>query len=133
MHRQKQIFFAALEAGVSGYVLKDDAVANIVKAVHKVAAGDTFISSDLTAFLLEKARIHVVDDPADQRIRSLTDAEKKTLRLIAQLKTNSEIAEALHVTRRTIENYKSILVDKLDLPGAKHLLPFAFEHKDKLQ
>jgi two-component system, NarL family, response regulator DegU len=133
MHRNKQIFFAALEAGVSGYVLKDDAVSDIVNAVKYVVTGDNFVSRDLTKYLIEKASIRVTDDPVNGLLQTLTEMERKVLALISDFKTNGDIADTLFLSKRTVENYKTNIAGKLNLRTAKQLLRFALENKDKLQ
>ncbi|MGD8782325.1 MAG: response regulator transcription factor [Ignavibacteria bacterium] len=130
MYRDKRIFFTALDAGAKGYVLKEDAIADIVKAVNNVAAGDYFISENLTPLLVEKAQNNFAGDSNASLIKHLTPAERNILSLIADLKTNDEIADMLCISRRTVENHKSNMADKLQLRGARDLIKFALENKE---
>jgi DNA-binding NarL/FixJ family response regulator len=132
MHRDRKIFFAALDAGVRGYVLKDDAITDIGLAIQRVAGGSHFISSELTDLLIEKNRVQTPADSIDTLIGSLTVAEKKVLALIAELKSNDEIAGALFISKRTVENHKVSLAGKLRLGSSKQLLRFALQNKDRL-
>jgi DNA-binding NarL/FixJ family response regulator len=132
MHRDQKIFFAALEAGVSGYVLKDDAVADIVRAVTDVANGETFISKDMTRLLIDKAANRPAESSIHKQLQELTAAERKILVLIADLKSNEEIAETLFISKRTVENHKVAIADKLGLDSSKRLLRFALQNKDAL-
>ena len=132
MHRDKKIFFAAVDAGVQGYVLKDDAVADIVRAVADVASGEHFISKDLTQLLVEKAKGGVTDRSGNHGLDVLTLAEKNILSFIADLKNNDEIAEALFISKRTVENHKVAIANKLGLNSAKQLLRFALQHKGSI-
>lgn len=132
MHRDRKIFFAALDAGISGYVLKDDAITDIGQAVQRVADGSHFISRELTDLLIEKNRAQTPGNSVAGSLQSLTATEKKVLALISDLKSNDEIAEALFISRRTVENHKVSLAGKLGLDSSKQLLRFALQNKDRL-
>ncbi len=131
MHNEKKIFLKALDEGVRGYVLKDDAVLDIADAVYKVASGQTYISNSLSGILIEKLNSHSMNDKTGSLINSLTDSEKKILLLAAELKSNNEIAEELFISKRTVENHKVMISHKLQLKS-KELLKFALQNKDKL-
>ncbi len=133
MHDQKKIFFKALDVGVKGYVLKDDAVLDIVHAVNSVALGKEFISSNIACLLVEKIKGYSADNKINNLINELSPAEKKILSLIAKLKTNDEIAEALFLSKRTIENHKVSLTKKLQLQSSRELLKFAIKNGDYLK
>lgn len=132
MHNEQKIFLKALDEGVKGYVLKDDAVLDIIDAVNNVVSGKTFISNSLSGVLVEKFNNHQMNDKIGILINCLTVSEKKILSLVAELKSNNEIAEELFLSRRTIENHKVIISHKLQLEGSKDLLKFALQNKDKL-
>lgn len=132
MFRDKKIFYTSLDAGVKGYVLKDDAITDIVKAVNDVAAGKHFISEKLTQLLIEKAKKDSVENISLALLKKLTPTEKKILDLISNLKSNEEIAETLFISKRTVENHKVSIADKLDLQGSRELLKFALQNKDYL-
>ncbi len=133
MHNDRKIFLNALDEGVKGYVLKDDAVLDIVKAVQNVASGKNFISNSLTEILVEKVSNHSSVDSVLILINNLTASERKILSLVAELKTNHQIAEQLFLSKRTIENHKVTISQKLQLESSKDLLRFALQNKDKLQ
>lgn len=130
MHNDRKIFFKALDAGISGYVLKDDAVLDIVDAVNCVIAGKEFISSSLTAMLVEKIKKSSVDEKIDALINELTPAEKKIMLLVSELHTNEEISEILFVSKRTIENHKVSISKKLRLKGSRDLLKFSVRYNE---
>lgn len=130
MHRDKKIFYRALDTGVKGYVLKDDAVTDIIKAVDDVIAGRYFISSSLAGLLLEKVKSNTVENEIHNLINSLTSNEKKILSLIAELKSNEEIASVLFISKRTVENYKVTLAGKLQLKSSRDILKFALQNKN---
>lgn len=130
MHNEKKIFLKALEAGVKGYVLKNDAVLDIVNAVNSVIEGGEFISSKLTGLLMEKAKIVSDTNESLKLIDELTQTEKNILRLVSELNSNDEIAEKLFISKRTVENQRVLISKKLLLEGAKDLLKFAVKYKD---
>jgi two-component system, NarL family, response regulator DegU len=131
MHSEEKIFLKALNEGVRGYVLKDDAVLDIIEAVKNVTTGKTFISNSLSEILVQKLTNYKMNDKKENLINSLTASEKKILSLVAELKSNNEIAEELFLSRRTIENHKVIISHKLQLASSKDLLKFALQSKDK--
>ena len=131
MYNQKKIFFKALETGVKGYVLKDEAVLDIVNAVNNVVLEKEFISSNIIGLLVEK--LNPVYEKTNNLFNSLTTTEKKILILIADLKSNKEISDALFISKRTIENYKVNISKKLNLKGSREILKFAVRNQIYLE
>lgn len=133
MHKDRKLFFKILDAGVLGYVLKDDAISDICKAVNRVAEGKHFISRDMMDIYLEKTpENRIRKNPASDLMQLLTHKEKKVLSMVSQLMTNDEIANALFISKRTVENHKMNIAGKLQLDSSKHLLKFVLENKDIL-
>lgn len=133
MHDEKQIFFKALEVGVNAYVLKDDAVLDIVEAVKNVVDGKEFISKNLTGLMLEKIKKADKVSKKEILISELTSLEKNILSLVAELNTNDEISNKLFISKRTVENYKVNIAKKLQLNGARELLKYSIENKNYLE
>ena len=132
MHADEQIFNTALDIGVKGYVLKDDAVTGIISAVRAVAAGENYISPELATYLVrraEQAAALVRQKPA---LGSLTPTEQRVLKMIADYKTSREIADELHISFRTVERHRANICEKLELKGSHALLKFATEHRSQL-
>ncbi|KQY26648.1 response regulator [Rhizobium sp. Root482] len=102
---------AALEAGAVGYVLKGIEAMQLISAMKSVAAGDTFVSPNLTLRLLsgvkEKARTTLLD--------SLSDQEERTLRLVAMGLSNREVGERLGVMEKTIKFHMTRVMAKLNV------------------
>jgi two-component system, NarL family, response regulator DegU len=132
MHCDKKIFQRAIDAGINAYVLKDDAVLDIVNAVKSALAGQTFISPGMTGFLVQDMKKPSAENSIEGLIDELTNAEKNILSLIAELHTNTEIADCLFLSKRTIENHKVSIARKLQLKSSKDLLRFAVKNKDKI-
>jgi len=131
MHRNERFFNAALDLGVQGYVLKDSAVGEIVSAIRAVSAGKRFVTPLLTDYLLNRRQLQVQSE-ANTGISTLTGAEHRVLKLIAQYKTSQEIADELFISIRTVDRHRANMANKLDLKGAHALLHFALEHKSEL-
>lgn len=132
MHRDETIFNAAIDLGVKGYVLKESAATDIIRALRAAAAGNHFVSSELTEFMLgrqDSARKLRESVPG---IGALTRAERRVLRLIASDRTTKEIADDLDLSPRTIDSHRSNICAKLGLSGSHSLLKFAFENRSHL-
>lgn len=131
MHRDAKLLRRALEVGVRGYVLKDSAVTDIVACLQLVAAGRPYVSAALSGALIDRqAEVPVAELAA---LEALTPAERRVLRRIAQGLTSPEIAGALGITTKTVENHRSHICRKLELHGPQALLRFALEHKALLE
>ena len=130
MHRNRNYLYKAVSMGVKGYLLKDDAVAEIRNGVEAVIGGGHFISSSLSDEFLHGKK---TSQEAEENIRaaaSLTKMEKQVLKLIAEWKTNYEIAEELFISPRTAGNHRSNISTKLNLTGTYGVIKFALENKD---
>ena len=131
MHRHEDYFNAALDLGVSGYVLKDSASSDVVAAIRAVSTGQRFVTPLLTDYLLNRYQAQAA---AQQQtgLPALTEAERRILKLIAQYKSSQEIADELFISVRTVDAHRANIAGKLDLKGARALLRFALEHQGQL-
>lgn len=121
----------ALEAGVLGYLLKDSIAAEIVKCIEHVLDGKRFVSAALTELLLTSSETTAVS-PADA-LKDLTPTEHKVLKLLSQNKTSAQIAKALFVSPRTVQNHRVNIAAKLNLSGYNKLLEYALQNKTLFQ
>lgn len=128
MHNDEAMFAKAFELGVRGYVLKDSASVDIVNCLHAVTLGQIFTSAAVTTYLYKRAS----SDKTVDGLGSLTPAEKKVLRLIADYKTSREIADELCVSVRTVENHRSNISSKVGVTGSHGLFKFAVQHRSDL-
>ena len=132
IHREEELFQAALDLGAKGYVLKDSAVTDIVAAIKSVAAGQPYISPQLSSYLLKHSK-SVADLKARKPgLEDLTPTERRILKLIAQDKSSKEIAAELFISHRTVETHRTNISRKLELHGNLALVKFALEHKARL-
>jgi DNA-binding NarL/FixJ family response regulator len=131
-HRNEELFHSALDLGVSGYILKDGAVIEIVNAIRTVAAGRNYFSPELSTFLLNRANRAVGLAERKPTLNDLTPAERRVLKLVAEEKTSKEIADVLCISLRTVEHHRAHICEKLDLHGFNALVRFAITHKSEL-
>lgn len=110
----------ALQSGVTGYVLKDAADAELVEAVRLAAEGKTYLQPALGARLASEPEGGTQDD--------LSERETEVLRLIALGYTNAEIAEQLFLSVRTVESHRAHIQQKLGLTTRSELVRYALEH-----
>ena len=132
MLKDEQVFNRAMNLGVKGFVLKENAADEIVKCIVSVADGEPYVSPSLTSFLLrrrDRAEALAAHTPT---LSDLTTAERRVLKAIAQKKTTKEIASELFISPRTVESHRSNISTKLSLKGANSLLHFALENRDAL-
>ncbi|MBA2301613.1 MAG: response regulator transcription factor [Acidobacteria bacterium] len=132
MHNDEQSVNAALDLGVRGYVLKDNAITEIVDCLRIVAAGRDYISPSLSSFLINRrgrATRLVAQKPA---LDQLTPAERRVLKLIADGLTSRAIADQLGIGVRTVEHHRNNVAVKLELRGSHALTKFALRHQSDL-
>lgn len=129
MHKDEQTFNKAMDSGINGYVLKENAVADIVSAVESVIEGKHYISPSLSDYLMQRSRPQA---PVSSSVDDLTPAEKNILKLIAEQKTTKTIADELFISPKTVEKHRSNICTKLNLHGAYALLKFAMENKGRV-
>lgn len=128
-HSNQDLFRSAMDIGSKGYILKDSAVQEVVAGIRAVASGRPYLSSAITANLLQKR-----DEPekSSQALTSnLTPTERRIMQLIANGKTSKEIGSELSIHYRTVENHRTNICRKLELEGegANALLRFALQNK----
>lgn len=132
MHKDEATLNAALDSGVKGFVVKDDAASEIVSCIKAIVAGQSFISPALSGHLLNRRNRTEASASRLPSINDLTATERRILLLVAQSMTNKEIAEHLFVSVRTVEHHRSNICSKLGLSGKSALLTFALTHKTEL-
>jgi DNA-binding NarL/FixJ family response regulator len=132
MHEDEELLREAMRLGVQAYVLKENAVEELVQALQAVAAGRTFISAKLAAMLLRRQERDEAQRQQRPWLEALTPSERRILRLIAEDKTSKEIAAVLGCALRTVETHRQNMSTKLGLSGSHSLLKFAFDNKASL-
>jgi two-component system, NarL family, invasion response regulator UvrY len=122
MHSDPIIVARALEAGATGYVLKDTSSEHLLEAFQKVRAGTPYLSNDLA---MQVALVHA--SARQNRLADLTPRELQTLSLLAEGKAYGRIAEELHVSYKTVVNVCSQLKQKLESRNLPELIRTAVQ------
>ena len=129
MYKEEDLFNEAMDVGARGYVLKDSAVNEIINALHVVADGKYYVSPALSDHLMKRSARTEKLLRHTPSLEDLTPAELRILKLIAENKTSKEIADALSISYKTVENHRTNITAKLHLRGSHSLLKFALENK----
>jgi DNA-binding NarL/FixJ family response regulator len=125
MHPDETYVLRALRAGARGYLLKDSAEADLIKAVHMVAGGKSFFSPAVSKVLLDDYVRKLKRSGTDDAYDLLTPREREVLQLIAEGKSNKDIANLLNLSVYTVESHRSNLMEKLNLRGLPELILYA--------
>ena len=129
MHKEEEIFNRALNLGVSGFILKENAVDEIVKAIITVAGDGHYLSSSVSSYLVRRRNREELLAAKKPGLEDLTKAERRILKLIAAKKTSREIGAELFISTRTVEAHRANIITKLELQGTHSLLQFALENR----
>jgi DNA-binding NarL/FixJ family response regulator len=125
MHSDEGYVLRALKAGAKGYLLKDSAEGDLINAIRAVSEGKTFFSPEVSRMLVDdyvrEIRTRGVEDSFDL----LTSREREILQLVAEGKSNKEIAGALNLSPYTVETHRRNLQDKLNLHSFAELVLYA--------
>ena len=126
MHEEGQYVVRAIEAGAMGYITKQSAPEQLVKAIRKVHSGSRFVTDEAAeALALRVAKGAHGQSPLD----SLSMRELQVLRRLAMGHTNREIARAYHISIKTVDTYRSRLLKKLNLRNNAELSRFAIQNR----
>jgi DNA-binding NarL/FixJ family response regulator len=129
VHQEQEFFDEAVRLGAQGYILKDSAVTDVVNGIRAVAGGASYVSPALTSYLFKQAREERVRPDA---VAQLTNTERAVLKLVADYKTNNQIADLLCISPHTVKTHRKNINAKLNLEGNHALMKFALENKSKL-
>jgi len=125
MHSDESYVLRALKAGARGYLLKDSAEADLIKAVHVVAGGKSFFSPAVSKVLLDDYVRKLKRSGTEDAYDLLTPREREILQLIAEGKSNKDVANLLNLSVYTVESHRSNLMEKLNLKGVPELILYA--------
>lgn len=132
MHDNEELFNEAMDLDVRGYVLKDSLESDLVSAIRLVAREGLYVSPWLLGHVIDRKKSEQQLHSQNPGFDTLTDAERKILRLVAESLTTSEIAQRLNLSSRTISNHRTHICAKLRLSGSYSLLKFALENRHSL-
>jgi len=123
MHAEEQYAMRAFKAGANGYVTKDSASAELIRAVRKVMGGGAYVTPELAERVV--LQLHGV---GTARHAQLSDRELEVLRRLVAGQRPTDIASALHLSVKTISTHKSRIQEKLELPTLAELVRYGLEH-----
>jgi DNA-binding NarL/FixJ family response regulator len=127
-----ELFDAAMELGVRGYLLKECLPNDMLNAIRTVAQKKYFIDPALSKRVDKKNVNYIQKEKDAPPLEVLTEMERKILRFVADGKTSKEIAHELFISVRTVDNHRANIANKLNLHGSFMFLKFALENKRNL-
>ena len=128
MHAEEQYALRAFRAGANGYVTKDSASAELVAALRKVASGGAYVTASLAERVVQQLSGAVHAAPHEQ----LSDRELEVLQRIVAGHSPARIADALHLSVKTVSTHKSRILAKLQLANTAALIRYGLEHRLEL-
>jgi DNA-binding NarL/FixJ family response regulator len=127
MHTAKTYVFQLLRAGVSGYLVKQAAVSELVLAIRTVYQGDSFLSSAISQTVIEEFVRQTGANAEPEPYDTLTDREREVLQLVAEGHSSREIAALLFISPKTVRVHRSNLLEKLGFHSTAELTQYAVQ------
>jgi two-component system, NarL family, response regulator NreC len=125
MHSDEAYITRALQAGAKGYLLKDSAGKELIRAVEAVAAGQSFFSPSVAQLMLDDYVRRASATGTADRYDTLSEREREIFQLVAEGRSNREVAEALAITLATVETHRARILQKLDVHNTAELVLYA--------
>ena len=129
MHSDEAYLVRALSAGAKGYLLKESAEVDLLRAVQVVAQGRPFFSPQIAQTLLEDYMRTLQQRGLEDTYEILTDREREVLQLLAEGKSNKEVASILNLSVYTVETHRTNLMQKLNLHNTAEIVLYAVRKK----
>jgi len=125
MHYDESYVIRSLKAGARAYLLKDAVKSELIAAIHAVAQGRSYFSPKISRILQEDYVQVLGRKSADDSYELLTDREREVLQLVAEGKTNKEIANALNLSLYTVDTHRTHILQKLNLHSVPEVILYA--------
>lgn len=127
MHKDREYLYHAISAGAQGYLLKEDSDEELFAAIGTIRKGAIYVTKALAGVV--STDISALFQGGERRLsRSLTSREKEVLKFISEGKSNSEVAEILRISIRTVETHRANIMNKLDLRNTAELVRYAIQN-----
>jgi DNA-binding NarL/FixJ family response regulator len=128
MHATTEYIYRAFKAGAKGYLLKESAGIEVVKAVRTVHIGRRYLSQQITETVIDDYIIQHKDSRDRSPLKNLSFREKEILKMVVEGKSSADIAKTLFLSPKTVDTYRSRLMRKLDVYDIPSLVKFAIQH-----
>ena len=125
MYSDEAYVTRALQAGATGYMLKDSAGKDLLKGIASVAAGQAYFSPAIARLMLDDYVRRVSGSGVIDRYETLSEREREIFQLIAEARTNKEVAELLEISPATVETHRARILQKLDIHNTAELVLYA--------
>jgi len=122
-HTERQFLLEGLRAGTRGFVMKTHSAEELVRAIREILRGGTYFSPEVAA-----AAVEAYQTKADLPVDPLTPRERQVLQLIAESKRTKEIAAMLEISAKTVETYRSRIMEKLGIHETAGVVRYAIRH-----
>ena len=127
MHSEKQLIDRMLRAGASGYLLKESAFEELIKAIRIVCSGRKYLSPEVTDIVLQDYQ-NLPGEKVNPQASELTLREREVLQLLVEGRTTKETADLLNISIKTVESHRSKIMNKLNLHTIAELTKYAVRH-----
>ena len=121
----KEYVFKMLKAGAAGYILKKAAGAELISAIRAVHAGESFLHHSVTRAVIDRYLHEGTPSETEHQFDQLSDREKEVLKLLAEGRSNNEIAELLCLSVKTVMSHRASIMEKLEIHNRTDLVKFA--------
>ena len=125
MHSDESYVIRSLKAGARAYLLKDSAEADLISAIHAISEGKSFFSPAISKLLKEDYMHQLAEQGAEDSYELLTPREREVLQLVAEGKSNKEVAQHLNLSLYTVETHRTHILQKLNLHSVPELILYA--------
>jgi DNA-binding NarL/FixJ family response regulator len=132
IHNDEDLFHTAMNLGIKGYLVKDQALTEIVRGLRVVADGKHYVSSSFTEYLITRRGKAQASEQPVPGFAQLTETQKYILKLVSHDRSSKDIGAELGIHHRTVENHRNNICRKLNLKGPNALLRFALAHRSQL-
>lgn len=132
MYDEKNFIHSMIKAGAVGYILKNAGVEEIIKAVQTVASGQRYFCNEVSLTLMEPFFDEIIsaDEETIKRTRNLlSEREKEILKILVYHGNSHLVSEELNISKRTVENHKYRIMEKLNVKGTSELISFAIKNR----
>jgi DNA-binding NarL/FixJ family response regulator len=128
MYGSKEHIFRGLQAGARGYILKESAGKEVNKAIRAVSAGHRYLSYQVTETMIDDYLCSRQNAPNKSPLETLSSRERQILKLVVEGKSSSEIGDLMFLSPKTVETYRSRMMEKLHIKHITDLVKFAVQH-----